>query len=62
MCLPDSQSPPVTSSSRVRHTDPFNLNPHIIPMIQNDLRIPHRPDPRRRPRHDQRSPLQRGPL
>lgn len=31
-------------------------------MIQNDFWIPHRPDPRRRPRHDQRSPLQCRPL
>ena len=44
------------------HTYPLNLNPHIIPMLQHNLRIPHRPDPRRRPRHDERSPLQRRPL
>ena len=31
-------------------------------MVQNDLWIPHRPDPRRRPRHDERPPLQRRPL
>ena len=46
----------------IKLTNPLNLNPHIITMIQNDLRLPHRPDPRRRPRHDQRPALQRGSL
>ena len=31
-------------------------------MVQNHLGIPHRPDPRRRPRHDQRTALQGGSL
>ena len=47
---------------QTQRTYPLNLNPHIIPILQNNLRIPHRPDPRRRPRHDERPPLQRRPL
>ena len=46
----------------MKRTYPLNLHPHIIPMLQHHLWISHRPDPRRRPRHDQRSPLQRRAL
>ena len=31
-------------------------------MTQHDLRLPHRPDARRRARHDERAALQRGAL
>ena len=53
-------SSPVKQS--LRRTDFLNLNPHIVAMVQDHLRVPHGPDPGRRPRHDERSPLQRGPL
>ena len=53
---PHSQPP--HSSNRLH----LNLDPHVVAMAQRHFGVPHGPDARRRPRHDQGPALQRGAL
>lgn len=52
----------MAQKKKKKRTDPLNLHPHVVAVLQHHLRVPQHADARRSPRHDQGPPLQRRPL